>query len=357
MKNGRTWTATIASALMVALAVVLGAGCGKADERALKKGLEAAARGQWQTAKQCYARAAELDNAEGARRLAELLVKGEGASLFGASRKRDAAWIAEAEALTARIGNLLHTAQTKGVKVDDLEGTLNSYTAAIHWAKAAEEGRQKAEEESRRKAEEEAEAARIKAEEEARLKAEEEVKSARRKAEAEAKRRAEEAAAAKAVSEVFAKARQAEGEGAINFFGFYTGMLESDARVLAKHYGLGDGEWWCKSSNKSLASRVASVHFSLAGLRRVTKGGNSFEELAQAVANRVGTLTCERERYAVSSGDRTQDLMDMLGGTTETRVGEYYKYNTIDGIYVVVAEKAMGEIPSGFLMWDDKLLK
>ncbi len=319
MTNRKTWTATVSTALAVVLMTVSVTGCGKTDERALRQGREAEVLGEWQKAKECYARAAALDNAEGARRLAELLVKGEGASLFGASRKRDAAWVAEAEALTARIGTLLRTAQAKGEKVDELEGALNNYTTAIHWAKVAEEEHRRAEEEAQRKAEEEAEAARRKAEEEARLQAEAEAKrqaaaaeAARLQAAAEAKRRAEEAEAANALRNVLSKAKQAEEDGLINFYGFYVGMPKEDAVLLEKHYGLQGDE--CQLS--ILGEVVAGLKFSLGGIRRLTKGGNTFEELAQAVANRIGDLQCKSE---------WKSEYGIYGRY------EYYEYTTIDG--------------------------
>lgn len=319
MKNGRLWMPAVATALLAALMAVSGTGCGKADERALRQGREAEVLGEWQKAKECYARAVALDNAEGARRLAELLLRGESASLFGASRKRDTAWVAEAEELTARIGTLLRTAQSKGEKIDELEGMLNSYTAAIDRAKAAEEEHRRAEEEARRKAEEEEAAARLKAAEEARLHAEaeakrqaEEAEAARLQAEAEAKRRAAEAEAANALRNVLAKAKRAKEEGLIIFCGFYSGMPKEDAILLRKHYGLQDDE--CRLS--TIGGVVPVLTFSLGGIRRVTKGGNSFDELAQAVANRVGDMQRESGSWNLSG----------IHGSYE-----YYEYKTIDG--------------------------
>ena len=40
------------------------------------------------------------------------------------------------------------------------------------------------------------------------------------------------------VRALFAKAKEAEKAGNINFFGFYTGMPMEDAKALAEHYGL-----------------------------------------------------------------------------------------------------------------------
>ena len=88
---------------------------------------------------------------------------------------------------------------------------------------------------------------------------------------------------------LFAKAKAAEKDENINFFGFYTGMPKDDMVALANHYGLtGQGEVFFEENPET--HEVYSLRFTLRGVRRITKGGNSFEELAQAVANRVGTL-------------------------------------------------------------------
>ncbi len=311
MRNGRAWTATVSVALVMALTVVSGTGCGKEDEKALRQGREAEALGEWQKAKECYARAVALDNVDGARRLAELLVKREGKALFGPSRQRDAEWLAEAEALTDHIEDLVRTAQEKGAPVEELEGTLDSYANAIRVAKEAEEEHRRAVEEAHRLAEEKAEAARRKAEEEALLKTEAEAEAARIKAEAEAKRQAEEAEKANALRNVLAKAKRAKEESLlINFYGFYVGMPLEDAMLLSKHYGFQEDEL----TIIPFADMAASLNFSLWGLRRLTKGGNTFDELAQAVADRIGNL---KRNF----GDNS------------------YVYKTIDGNSAVLSEK------------------
>jgi formylglycine-generating enzyme required for sulfatase activity len=114
---------------------------------------------------------------------------------------------------------------------------------------------------------------------------------------------------------LFAKAKAAEEDGAINFCGFYTGMPMADAEALAAHYGLKDGEGMFEENVGT--HEVYSMHFSLHGVRRITKGGNSFKELAQAVANRVGS-------------------MQHKGGWGEP---EWYEYKTIDGVTVTMSER------------------
>lgn len=83
------------------------------------------------------------------------------------------------------------------------------------------------------------------------------------------------------VKQILAKAEEAEEKGNVNFFGFYLGMPRNHAEALALHYGLESNEWRYFDSK---------LWFSLKSVRRITKGGNSAEELAQAVANKVGTL-------------------------------------------------------------------
>ena len=100
----------------------------------------------------------------------------------------------------------------------------------------------------------------------------------------------EQAASPDAVKAVFDKAAEAEEDGGINLCGFYLGMGSDDARLLAGHYGLRDGQW----SMATIGTVVYKLSFNLHSIRRITKGGNSFDELSQAVANRVGTMKPKR---------------------------------------------------------------
>ena len=118
------------------------------------------------------------------------------------------------------------------------------------------------------------------------------------------------------VRAIFAKAKAAADEdNKLNLCGFYTGMSEADAQTLVGHYALKDGEWLIEGDP------VYRIHFSLKGIRRVTKGGNTFDDLAQAVANRVGSLKQDWETKA-------------------------YSLETIDGIFVTMSKS------SGFTMVD-----
>lgn len=129
---------------------------------------------------------------------------------------------------------------------------------------------------------------------------------------------------------IFALAKMAENSGSVDFFGFYVGMNRTDADALVAHYGLKDGEW-----SFSGDPVVYSIHFSLKGVRQITKGGNSYEELCQAVANRVGSL---------------QGKSNWKGDNRE----EWYEYKTIDGVRVTMAETRLpnANIDAAFNMVD-----
>lgn len=140
----------------------------------------------------------------------------------------------------------------------------------------------------------------------------------------------EQNAASADIRAIFAKAKEAEDDGNVDFCGFYVGMSRADADALVAHYALKDGEW-----SLSGDPVVYSIHFSLKGVRRITKGGNSYEELCRAVANRVGTM---------------QGKSNWKGDDRE----EWYEYKTIDGVRVTMAETRLpnANIDAGFNMVD-----
>ncbi|MBR3924753.1 MAG: hypothetical protein IKJ45_16675 [Kiritimatiellae bacterium] len=126
----------------------------------------------------------------------------------------------------------------------------------------------------------------------------------------------EQNAAPSEIKAIFTKAKAAEEDGCMSFCGFYLGMTADDVRSLVAHYGLKSEEWdaWVVPSNKM----VYKIRFSLKGVRRLTKGGNSFDELAQAVANRIGDMKAQRN-----------DDYDLVG----------FEYKNIDGQTAVISEK------------------
>ncbi len=90
------------------------------------------------------------------------------------------------------------------------------------------------------------------------------------------------------IKEIFALAKtSAEEDFNINFCGFFTGMSRYDAQDLVTYYKLKDGEFLIGAAP---GKAVSKLWFSLKGVRRITRGGSTLDELAQAVANRVGNL-------------------------------------------------------------------
>jgi formylglycine-generating enzyme required for sulfatase activity len=143
-----------------------------------------------------------------------------------------------------------------------------------------------------------------------------------------ARERSDQAAAPEAVKAIFAKAEEAAEDGAINFCGFHLGMAEDEAKALAAHYGLKEDQW---SSLATPASKqVYRLAFTLRGIRRITKGGNSFDELSQAVANRVGTMKSKHD-----------DNYNLVG----------YEYRNIDGQTALMSED------KGLVLEDSTLAK
>jgi hypothetical protein len=107
--------------------------------------------------------------------------------------------------------------------------------------------------------------------------------------------------------------RSAEEDYNIDFCGFFVGMSWHDCAALCKYYRLTkeDCTFWREDENA-----VWQIQISLKGIRRITKGGNTFDELAQAVASRVGDMK----------------LRDVLA---DERV---YERKTIDGVVVTISE-------------------
>lgn len=95
------------------------------------------------------------------------------------------------------------------------------------------------------------------------------------------------------IEEIFALAKKsAEEDGNINFCGFFVGMSYYDALALGDYYkkksGIG-GLLGVIPYHKP-GKAVWRFQFSLKAVRRITRGGNTLDALAQAVANRVGDL-------------------------------------------------------------------
>ena len=95
------------------------------------------------------------------------------------------------------------------------------------------------------------------------------------------------------IKEIFSLAKtSAEEDFNVNFCGFFVGMSRYDAMDLASYYKLKEGEY---SVCAGPGMAVSRLWFSLKGVRRIVGGGSTLDELAQAVANRVGDLKGDRE--------------------------------------------------------------
>ena len=125
--------------------------------------------------------------------------------------------------------------------------------------------------------------------------------------------RREQATSPDHIREIFALANtSAEEEFNINFCGFFTGMSRHDAQDLAEYYKLKDGEYLIEAAP---GKAVSKLWFSLKGVRRITRGGSTFDELVNDVANRVGRMDYDLERG--------------------------YEYRTIDGVVLKMGRNGL----------------
>ena len=133
-----------------------------------------------------------------------------------------------------------------------------------------------------------------------------------------AREKSDQALAPDNVKTIFAKAAEVAEDGCISFCGFYLGMTADDARALAAHYKLKNEEWdgWTIPSTNV----VYKLLFTLRGIRRITKGGNDFDNLSQSVANRIGTMKSKHDNdfnligYEFENIDGQTALMSESGG-------------------------------------------
>ena len=113
-------------------------------------------------------------------------------------------------------------------------------------------------------------------------------------------------------------ARESEkNDSNVNFFGFYTGMTEGDAYVLANYYGLKKDQWRYLAT--PLSRRVYLFKFVPRAVRTVSGGGKIYADLAQVVSNRVGAMTAVDDgtfflRYEYESASGISVQLSKLGG-------------------------------------------
>lgn len=108
-----------------------------------------------------------------------------------------------------------------------------------------------------------------------------------------------------AADEVEASSSDDSDEITMKFCGFYLGMSLEKAQALAQRKGLKDGEFKFEASP---GEGVYDFTFALSAVRRLTNGGDTVEELAQAVANEVGDLKYDfqEERYSRTTIDNKE---------------------------------------------------
>ena len=153
---------------------------------------------------------------------------------------------------------------------------------------------------------------------------------------------------------IFEKAKTAkEKTGTINFCGFYTGMSKKDAEALAAYYGLQEGEGSFEYNPET--HEAYSMRFTLQGTRRITKKGDTFDELAKAVANRVGKLerTTTTDRIIVQI---------VFAPHLPVPLFTHYQYKSVSGVTVTLSEKLYtdshdGIIPQGLEIRDPELFR
>ncbi len=134
----------------------------------------------------------------------------------------------------------------------------------------------------------------------------------------EAPGQAAETAVTNDVQTILKMARESEkNDSNVNFFGFYTGMPEGDAYVLANSYGLKKDQWSYLAT--PLSRRVYLFKFVPRAVRTVSGGGKIYADLAQVVSNRVGAMTAVDDgtffpRYEYESASGIHVQLSKLGG-------------------------------------------
>ena len=137
----------------------------------------------------------------------------------------------------------------------------------------------------------------------------------------------EQASTKRRVYEIFAKAQKEKQNGKIDFRGFYLGMPSDDAVFLAEYYGIGDDQ--LSGFATPITEKVYKMAFTLHGVRKVTNVGNTFMEIAQGVANIIGTMNTIRD-----------EDYEFVG----------YKYENIDNQSAFISQE------NGLVLEDDNLV-
>ncbi len=191
-------------------------------------------------------------------------------------------------------------------------------------------------------------------EEKAKHEAEEE-RLAREKAEAERENKRRElkdpemkGAVESLIATIRANADKAQENGVISFCGFYLGMPEKDAEILSIYLGVED----CYEINGEESPKVVRLRFSPKQIVRLTKCGNSLDEVLQTVANEIGNLSGTRKRSWMA---RELDKYHMQQNLpTNPSAGWYteYTYSNIEGQQAKISKEDEGKL-SDLIIWSD----
>ena len=100
------------------------------------------------------------------------------------------------------------------------------------------------------------------------------------------------------VRHILAEAATQKKAGRVEFWGFFPGMTEDQLTTLAKYYGLSYSLYGKTDIVYSQRNPKSSVHFDsidtiefrLVAIQRITKCGPSVQEIADAVAARIGPM-------------------------------------------------------------------
>ena len=114
----------------------------------------------------------------------------------------------------------------------------------------------------------------------------------------------------------------------INFYGFFPGMSRHDAQFLAERYDLEGNECYIHADGEN---SVYSITLNIKAISRMLKtlkiDGQTYEEIAQAVANAVGDLQNKGVRNLTGN---------IWGGRTyvDEHVSQWYERQLVNGTYL-----------------------
>ena len=131
-----------------------------------------------------------------------------------------------------------------------------------------------------------------------------------------------------------AESAAAEGD-TINFYGFFPGMSRHDAQALAAFYNIDGNECLIHTAGEK---SVSSIVLRIKAIRRILKTlnieGQTYEEIAQAVANAVGDLQGKGTRTV--TGDRWGSRIYYNEHTSQ-----WYERQLVNGAYLKLSSEGM----------------